>query len=262
MSQASRRRSQPLGAWNRLMRIPNRRVLGLTVASAEQFSSWPADDGARSKPDAVTGAVVLRVAVCAALTALPGACARAEDATRQAATIRARRIRTLRAFSLVDDELSHMCLALPTARAKLMLGSGIRSHLGRPPRTDTQVGGADEMRHRLVLAALSCSALLPCSALADTYDFSFTELSALAAGPVQYDFKLDTDLASATPTGADFTGVVISKNNMDQPAGEILLQNLTNIASSEFFLVDTDTPTQDFYSGTGKGIQFNTGRSR
>ena len=115
------------------------------------------------------------------------------------------------------------------------------------------------MRHRLVLAALSCSALLPCSALADTYDFSFTELSALAAGPVQYDFKLDTDLASATPTGADFTGVVISKNDMDQPAGDISLQNLTNIASSEFFLVDTDTPTQDFYSGTGKGIQFNTG---
>lgn len=72
ISRASRRRSQLPLSCGTLIRMPKRRVLGLSVASAVHSSVCPTAKGGISRPATVTGVVVLRVSSLAALTALPG----------------------------------------------------------------------------------------------------------------------------------------------------------------------------------------------
>ena len=76
------------GAWNRLISRLDRSDPRLSEPSAAHDSTWPTGKGARSRPGEVGAAVLARVGVLSAETALPGACAMAEDATRQAAAIR------------------------------------------------------------------------------------------------------------------------------------------------------------------------------
>ena len=114
-------------------------------------------------------------------------------------------------------------------------------------------------RRALVLAAVAGGVALLNAAptLADTYDLDFSETSAF--GPATYQAVVDTADAVDTSSGTTFREAEISRGGAVLPASALSVLYGTNIASNYFFLIDTDTPTRDFYTGSGTDVRFNVG---
>ena len=106
-------------------------------------------------------------------------------------------------------------------------------------------------------AALLCAAVLPSSAFAAVYDFSSTETSAL--GSPSYSFNIDTSTGVANGGVTMFSNVTIDDSGVSSSGNIVTFASPTELGSSSFFFIDTDTPTKDFGAGAGPAVIFNPG---
>ncbi len=113
------------------------------------------------------------------------------------------------------------------------------------------------MRLSLYAAALLCAAVLPSSAFAAVYDFSSTETSAL--GSPSYSFDIDTSTGIASGGATLFSNVTIDDSGVSSSGNTVTFASPTELGSSSFFFIDTDTPTKDFGAGAGPAVIFNPG---
>ena len=111
---------------------------------------------------------------------------------------------------------------------------------------------------RFSIAVLAASmTLLPKTASATAYNFSATEMSALSPSPVSFTFSLDTTTANLTGNSTAFNNVSIRENGTLFSGNSVAASFATDLSSPLFFFVDTSL--ENFYSGSGTNITFNTG---
>lgn len=108
--------------------------------------------------------------------------------------------------------------------------------------------------------AAACLLVAPSSAFAAVYDFTSTETSAL--GNPTYSFALDTATAMLGSMGSTvFSNVTIDNSGVSDPGQTVTLTSPETLASSLFFLLDTDVPgPKPFATGTGSSVAFIPGR--
>ena len=113
------------------------------------------------------------------------------------------------------------------------------------------------MRFSLYATAFLWAAVLPSCAYASVYDFSSTEKSGL--GNPSYGFEIDTSTGVANGGATTFSNVTVDDSGVSSPGNTVTFAFSTELGSSSFFFVDTDTPTKDFGAGVGPDVTFNPG---